>query len=500
LPIAVRLEIGEVNVTVSREQLDYSENTIKILKKKLALAKEEIKSLLAKQYENIVTLEQYFEVKNEFGTLKFANGTEINVGRLIDQKDVDFSNFRYSFLKMPNDKQLFRFFFEVRSYGKKPSRSRYSSKYEFEGGYKEMKQNSNLLYVDGEFSRKIVKQAYLKSEYDLYHIIMKRNLTSAFMKVEIAELFNVHMDKLADDNGKPVDYVQSLMDMQDEYFEIVQANSKDYDAIIVPDDFVASRKKKDGLSKEIRNTTIPVKFIGHYSKQRVKLDDLFNYNMPIFYGTQEDESKLQKAYNMFTALFDKSAVGYYDEYSNKFVTGYNSRSYKNSGGADKKASILFIVLATNNIKYMEYCKKAFKPDEFHQKMLYRKEDKVKSYFQTYDLKTEWDNIDAMYKAKGFEKVSDKWGKKIKEVADYLKSLPTITGNENIGYMKTELSNYFDLSNLKMTAEQKKIAKLIAEIKKLQKDNHKIMEYVRLPYGGELENNTIIEVLQKVMAL
>jgi hypothetical protein len=222
--------------------------------------------------------------------------------------------------------------------------------------------------------------------------------------------------------------------------------------------------------------------------------------MPIFYGTQEDENKLQKAYNMFTALFDKSAVGYYDEYSNKFATGYNSRSYVKNGGTEKKSSILFIVLATNNVKYMEYCKKAYKPDEFHAKMLYRKEDKVKSYFQTYDLKSAWDGIDEMYKCKGFAKVSSKWGNKVKEVADYLKTLPTITGNENIGYMKAELSNYFDLSNLKMTADQKKIAKLIDEVKKLQRDNHKIMEYIRLPYGGELENTSLIDVLQKVMAL
>lgn len=499
LPIAVRLEIGEINVTVSRESLDYSENTIKILKKKLTEAKKEITELLAKQYSNIISLQDYFNVKNEFGNLKFPNGVIINVGRLIEQKDVDFSNFRYNFMKMPNDKQLFRFFFEVKSYGKKPSRSRYSSKYEFEGGYKELQQNSNLLYVDGEFLRKVVKQAYLKSEYDLYHIIGKRNLTDAYFKAEIAELFNVHMDKLADDNGKPVDYVQSLMDMQDEYFEIVQAHAKDYDAIIVPDDFIASRKKKDGLSKDIRNTTIPVKFIGHYSKQRVKLDDLFNYSMPIFYGTQEDESKLQKAYNMFTALFDKAAVGYYDEYSNKFTTGYDTYSHKNNG-TGKKSSILFIVMAANNIKYMEYCKKAYKPDEFYQKMLYRKEDKVKSYFQTYDLKNAWDSVDAMYKTKGFAKVSSKWGNKVAEVSIFLGNLPKISGNENIGYMKSELSNYFDLSNLKMTADQKKIAKLIEDVKKMQKDNHKIMEYIRLPYGGELENTTIIDVLQKVMAL
>lgn len=500
LPIAVKLEIGEINVTVSRESLDYSENTIKILKKKLELAKKEIAQLLAKQYENIVTLEQYFNVKNDFGTLKFANGMSMYVGRLIEQKDIDFANFKYQFMKMPNDKQLFRFFFEVKSYGKKPSRSRYSSKYEFEGGYKELKENDNVLYVEGEFLRKVIKQAYLKSMYDLYHILSKRNLCDAYMKTEVAELFNVSLDKTTDDNGKPVDFIQSLIEMQEEYFEIVQQHAKDYEKVIVPDDFIATRKKKDGISQDIRNTTIPVKFMGHYSKQRVKLDDLFNYNMPIFYGTQEDESKLNKIYDMYCALFDRNAPSYYDEYSHQFTNGYNSYSYKKSGNAPKKNSILFIMLATNNIKYMEYCKKAYKPDEFQTRILYRKEDKVKSYFQTYDLKVEWDKVEEMYTTKNFEKVSTKWGKKIKEVNDYIKALPAVTGNENIGYMKEQLSQYFNLSKLTLTPEQKRISRMIGEILKLQKDNQKIMEHINFHYDNELKSDTLIDILKKVMAL
>ena len=496
LPIAVRLEIGEVNVTVSREQLDYSEATIKILKKKLVEAKAEITELLAKQYCNIVSLEDYFNVKNNFGMLKFANGVEINVGRLIEMKDVDFSNFRYSFLKMPNDRQLFRFFFEVKSYGKKPSRSRYNSKYEFEGGYKELQQNSNLLYVEDEFNRKIVKQAYLKDKYDLYHIITRRNLTDWRMNAEISELFNVHNDKLVDDNGKPIAYVQSLIDMQDEYFNIVRQYASDYDKLEVPEDFIASRKKANGLSQEVRNTTIPVKYIGRHSKQRTKLDDLFKYNMPIFYGTQEDEYKLERAYRMFCALFDKKAVGYYEEYYKEFRSDYDTYSSRKNNTV-KKNSILFIMVATNNIKYMEYCKKAYHVDQFYTKMLYRKEDKVKTYFQTYDLKSEWDNVDAMYRDENFSKLNAAWGKKIKEVSDFIEALPKSEEGGNIGYMKDELSKHFDLTNLQHTPEQKRIARMIAEIQKLQKDNRRIMEYIRIPYG-ELNNDTIIDILKKVM--
>lgn len=250
LPVAVKLEVGEIGVTASRENIDYSENTIKVLKKKLEAVKKEMTDLIAKQYSNIVTLKDYFLVKNDFGVLNFANGMSIKVGNLIKQSDVDFSNFRYQFMKMSNDKQLFRFFFEVKSYGKKPTRSRYSSKYEFDGGYEEMKRNENLLYVNDEFNRKVVKQAWLKSKYELYHIISKRDLVAGYIRGEVAELFNVSLDKLADDNGKPIAYVQSLIDMQEEYFEIVRGKASDYDTIEIPEDFVQSRKNRKVLSKE----------------------------------------------------------------------------------------------------------------------------------------------------------------------------------------------------------------------------------------------------------
>lgn len=437
-------------------------------------------------------------VKNNFGILNFANGMSINVGNLVKQKDIDFSNFRYSFLKMPNDKQLFRFFFEVKSYGKKPSRSRYSSKYEFDGGYDEMKRNSNLLYIDGEFLRKVVKQAWLKSEYELYHIIGKRNLCDAFIRSEIAELFNVHVDTLVDTNGKPIAYVQSLIDMQEEYFDIVRAFAKDYDKIEVPDDFVQNRKnKREVLSKEFRNTTIPVNFIGggyRRGKNRIKLDILFNYNQPIFYGTQEEEAELSKIHSMYCSLFDSNApVTYYSDYDNNLNNGYSRRDNK------IKKSIMFISLAKNNIKYMEYCKKAYKPSEFFTKILYRKEDKVMTYFQTYDLKAEWDKVNSFYKESAFDKISGKWSKKINEIDTFINALPNVS-DSNFGHLKEELSKYFDLSNVRQTLEQKRIGRLIAEVLKLQKDNLNILEFIDMPYDIDKAKDLFFNIMKKIMVL
>lgn len=488
LPIALRLEVGDINVTVSRESLDYSEATIKMLKTKLEDAVTEIKEMLAKQYENIVTLEDYFKVKHEFGVLNFPNGASFKVDSLISQKDVDFSNFKYQFMKMPNDKQLFRFFFEVKSYGKKPKRSRYSSSgSEFEGGYEELKRNNNLLYVEDEFNRKVVKQAYLKSEHELYHIISRRNIANNFVRSEIAELFNVHLDSTVDENGKPVDYIISLQEMQDEYFEIVRREAKDYDKVEVPEDFIESRKR-DKITKEIRNSTIPLRLHGGYraSLERVKMDELIKFRGLIFFGTSEDEYKLKTATKLAEALYGDMVRTSYSSYYGGF-----------SGRKDSKGGILFLQLANNNVKYMEFCRKAMHVDKVKETLWFRKEDAVKKYFQSYEIKEKWNNLDEMYQSDILGKVSSKWGKKLETVKQYLNSLPKVEGSLN--EYKDRLSQIFDLTSV-MSDGDKNITKIIGELKQLEETNNPIMKHINMPYRMEYVSDELVEILKKVMVL
>lgn len=493
MPIALRLEVGEVNVTVSRESIDYSESTIKMLKKRLEAAKKEIAELLAKQYGNIVSLEDYFKVKNDFGKLYFSNGTSINVGKLINQKDIDFSNFKYGFLKMPNDKQLFKFFFESHTYGKKPKKSKYSnSSHEFEGGYDEIQNRSNLLYVENEFTRKVLKQAYLKSVHEMYHIINKRNLCSQFIRAEIGELFNVSLDKTVDDNGKPVPYVQSLIEMQEEYFAIVQRFAEDYDTVEVPEDFVRSRKYHNFITPEMRNTTIPVRFMGG-SRYRVKLDTLFNYNSIIFYGTKDNEHELYKIHNMYCRLFDNESPVTYCDYHGKLTNG----RYRNS---DSKKTIMFVVLAEANVKYMQFCKKAYKPSEFYTRLLRRKEDTVKQYFQTFELVEKYGKLDEIYKSKKFSKIDSKWGKTINDVRKKMEAIPERSKNNSIGYMKAELSQYFDLSNINPNDEHHKTSKDIDDLLFLEASNENVLKHINMPYNFENIDGDLIDILKKIMEL
>ena len=504
LPVALKLEVGEINVTVSRESIDYSESTIKMLRKKLEEVKKEIADMLVKQYEGIVTLEQYFNLKNDFGRLNFGNGLSMYVGNLIKQSDISLSNFSYNILKMPNDKQLFRFFFKVKTMGKKPTgrRSRYNtSSYEFDGGYQELQKHNNLLYITDVFNRKVLKQAYLKHTFELYHIISEINLcTHPEILSDIYDLFSVNLKSVIDEKtGKVDSFIQTLIDMQKEYFTIVQAHAQDYDLLIVPEDFIEERKdRKSKITEEMRKLTIPVKFIEHYGRDRVELSMLFDTRMQIFYGTQEDETKLSRASQIFSLLFDDSLIVNgvnYDKTFTKRSDCYDQKKKKNPN-----AGIMFIMLAHNNVKYMEYCHNANHINTVYDKLLYRKESIVKQYFQTYNTIEQYNSILELYKSKHFAKIDKKWGKKIDDLNAKIKAIPAKAKDNNIGNNRPLLGNYYKLNDIKPTKEQIVINKQIDEIKKLQALNTNVLRWVSMPYSFDKEHTELYKILGKIMVL
>jgi len=497
LPIALKLEVGDINVNVSREAVDYSEKTIKFLKKKLELTKAEIIELIENQYSDIKTLEQYFAVKNDFGKLQFKNGASLYVGNLIEQKDVDFSNFKYSFMKMPNDKQLFRFFFKTKMYGKKPKTSRYSSNSEFDGGYSALLEKNNLLHSNGEFERKIVKQAWLEQKHTTYYIIQRRELNREFIKSEIADLFNVHLDTLETATGRPVASMKSLIEMQVEYMNIVAKNTQNYKTLEVPEDFVASRKRGAGITSELRKKTIPVKFMGGYSKDRVKLSVLFDAKMPIFYGNQEDEHALRNAKRIFDLLFNPNYVVAHCDYNDKLLTR-NECSY--NPDKDCKGQIAFVMVANNNIKHFAHCKKAYHISEFKWRMAYRKEDEVRQYFQMREAIEKYEELDNFYSNGFINLVNQSWGTKVDKIKNYIDNIPETAKEGNIYNYKSTLSSYMNLDNIKPTAEQKSIIDKIEGILDVQKNNEKTLKYFNIPYNAEEIDDELLTLLQLAMTL
>jgi hypothetical protein len=486
-PIAIRLEVGEIGVTVSRETLDYSEATIKLLKKKLIDIKSELIEMISKQYANVVSLEDYFKIKYNFGHIYFPNNSSINVGKMINVTDIDFNNFKYSFMKMPNDKELFRLFFDVTMFGKKlPKRDRFKNNEDDNISYKNIIEKKRVLvYYNNEFQRKIIKQAYLKHAHERYFMISKIEIDRN-MRNDITNLFNVH-DKIVDDNNvltpfALTPFAQSLVDLQDEYFEIIKKYGIDYDGIFVPESFIESRKREK-LSDQIRKSTIPIRFAN--SRYRIKFDHLLKLNYRIFYGTEKDKHSLSTAQNIFKLLFNPCYV--VDSYSNYHQFNHNI-----------KRGILFIQIAESNVQYMKFCKHANHVDDFEKIMIKRKTAVVIGFFQKQIINSLFSKLEKLYTVKSFSNISPVFADKIKKVMAYIESTNHI-GNKDWEYSKDTLSRYYPINDLKSTNKQLLHINTINEGLMMQELNEELVQHIRIPYDLAYNpNDSFWQLMEKIL--
>lgn len=509
LPIAIKLEIGDVNVTASRESLDYSKSTIAMLIKKLDEAKAEIKDMLVKQYENIVSLKQYFNLKTDFGRLEFSNGKTVYVGNLIKQSEIDFSNFKYSFMKMPNDKQLFQLFFNIQTFGEAKKKKRWGSSDDsksFDGGYKEIVSKSNILYLerDVEYQRKIVKMAYLKSEHGMFHIVSPKTMSKRYYLSDICTLFNVHLDDvyLREDNV-PTDtlhpFIVSVIEMQEEYYNIVRENCENYDTLEVPEEFILSRKRGSLLTDEMRKLTIPVMFHGGHGRTRVPLKELFDTNSRIFYGTVEDTYELRNAEQLYTLMFNsKYLIKGYDDY-NKYFEYYNQ--YYGTKKKDlPKGGIMFIQLAVGNIKYMKYCRNASHVSKFKYTFAYRKLPIVEQTFKTQYLYDAYYKLSEFYRDNKFILLDKGWGELIIKVNKYINNLENGKIDNDLLGKRGLLRKYFDIDSIKPDKIHNNILKDISDIQFLENANKEVLNYIFYDRRNRFEDNDLLKILEKVMIL
>ena len=486
LPVAIKLEVGDVGVTVSREQLDYSESTIKTLKAKLVEVQEELTEMLRKQYENVQTLQQYYDAKLNFGHLAFPNGTSIHIGNVIKKTDIDYSNFKYQWMssKFPEDSQLFNLLFDARRFGK-PEPKGYYSNSSFTKNIKGIRSAKHLYYVEGEFNRKMVKQGWLKYNHERYYIIVKNDVMEIGLAT-LCSMFNTDLTDTVTAKGEPTKFMKALMEIQEDFMEIIRDNAEDYDTLDIPEEFIESRKR-ERLGADVLQSTIPVRFHSRYyrSSYRVKIQHLVNLKNKVFYGFKEDEEKLSRAYTIYNLLFDKpNSIESYSEYSDN--------------GFGKAKGICFIQIAKGNEKYMKFMKNAVHVDEIYWKLFHRKAEYVREYMNTYKIMDSFNEIEELYLEEQFAKISSRWSNKVQAVKKYIDALPE--KSTNLDREKWALQKYFNLDDIELTPEQQKWEKEIQDILAFQSKNAKTLEYISLPYRYDREMNPeLVKILAKVMS-
>lgn len=500
IPVAIKLEIGEVNVNASRENLEYNETTIKVIKKKINEVKAELAELLSKQYENVQTLEDYLKVRKNFGSLIFPNGQTVKIDNTVKFRDMVFTKFKYNDIQIPEDAVLFNHFFETKKYGKK-KKGRYNSN-NFNNTYNTLTTSDNVYYVNGDFNRKIIKQAWLNTQHEMYYVIGKSNLNeeNAHSVTNVRSLFGV--DKYLDYQNKVLsDDFKTLLNVQDDYMDIVRHYGKDYDQLVVPDSFIEQRKEARGLSKEILDSTIPVRFTAKYysSIQRVKVEHLTKFNGSIIYGTKDDTDTLRSVYQVYTTLFKNPKVYSSYEYYNN--SGFNTKISNGSNGSKgskgkQEGGIMILTLANNNLKYMQYCKHTINVKDVYWKLFYRKEDMVINHVNSSTLLNKYRSLSDVFRSKDFVKIDSAIGKKINTLNKYVE---LISGNSDIDYISDHINKFFKRSKTKISNEQREHEKILDEIMGLNNQNRRFLEYIKI-YDRDNINDTLIHILKSVLVL
>lgn len=452
-PVALKFEIGDLTVNDSREQLDYSEGTIKILKQKLKDLRTEFCDLLSKQCDGITTLEEYFSSMNNKMLLKLTDSQTINMNFMANDVTIKYKNFKYNkFEHLPNDETLFGLFFNSTIMGARETRYDIRNKRGFSKNYESIIKCENLYFLEGDYKRNNLKLSYLKSQHNRYYLIRKNDF---FNEVAIQKLFK-----------NPLFGIDDVREVMDEYWEIIKANSTDFDSVIVPESFKLERKRRAKIDGEIVINIVSES--RNIDTNRAKIASLIDFNGTIFYGAKEDYAELRKAANLMENVLNKQIINGYDN-------GSFCASYKSTGN-NPKHQLMFAYVAKNNLKYFKDCKKAFDIQYFNVKMLYRYEEQFKDIYCSHKLYKLVEGMNKIFISKSF-------AEKYPNLSDEINLCHKIQkDHENIN--SYYLVKYFSDDMLK---DNKKYEKYQESIEKIQKINDyflKFMRYIDVPYYPE----------------
>jgi hypothetical protein len=397
IPIALKFNIGDLNVTASRESLDYSEKTKKVIIEKIKLVKEEIQKIYNKQIEHIVELDEYLAYREHKNYLKLGDSS-FGVSGFIDTKVLPV-NFKYSELPtIPQNNNMFSLVYNVHRIGKKQRHNTYIGSYD---GL--MNNNNKIFHVKGyAFKKNNHKTAYLREQFgETVYVLTKKHFD---VDDEFEMLYRgcgvVKYDrydgKLTDwfmDEKKAKNLVKKFIK---DLWAIAEKNTEDFN-FTVPEDFVEARKTK--MRKKRQGITV-LNVRDHENwntHMEIKSTELENYRGKIFYGFREDEDKIGKCINIHKKVFGgKHLLQPYRDFSSKCI---------NNNG--KKKGTMIIQVRKNEVKYYERLPNAYHVNNYIQIMLSRKYEQIENHFKYTKLKTFLDEVPELFHHPDFGRVSKK---------------------------------------------------------------------------------------------
>jgi len=469
IPVAIKANISDINITMNRESVEYSDETIAFLRKKMEEVKQELADLYIAQCGEINSIKDYLKYKQSRFELKINENDRINlISVFSSQNSLVLTNFPYNNIKnIINDESLLNIFFQIKMYGNKPT------KYDkgLTGSFTEIYVKENIYYSDQKFNRKVLEQAYLKHKYERFYIIKPK-----FDYSDTDNIIGAFLDKFNSDGNKLTPTIENeIISLFNEISQEINSNVKQYNDIVIPEDFIANKKiTKQILQKS--NTIINIstcRFLGKTNKEKARISDLAKFKGRIFYGMQEDAQELDFAQDIFEELFDK-----------KFIA-------KNNNLYNREKTILFLKTTKANEKLIKMLPNAKHINMFKHLILRRKIEKVKDTFCRQAVKEKFDSIDSIYKLHGFDMVDVDIADKVERVKTAISALES----SKIDLNNVNVKNLLKSLNIDFTykfVEEENLNYLY----ELSKKNKEVLDYLRIYYINDVTINILKLLIKK----
>lgn len=383
VPVAIKMEIGEIGVTVSREAIDYTEATKKLIKKRLLEVKAEMLDMLDKQHAKLDSLEDFYRMEDSSSTLFISKNDSIDVRCFSSNRQVVFS--KLDALEIPSQAEVIHQFYDVSMYGKKGKRE-----HTWDKSLKSVAgEHVYLVNAGEEMPRK--KNAYMKYTFKHFYSLKRKNLTIS----EVKHLIKRLTPKNSTATNKVI--FNQFRELQKDVYKLVEKKAKRYSSIVVPDGFTVSSGRTYNPNHELPITYASSRY--GFTKEKVKMSVIVNCKATIFYGDLDSETEMQWASDQYKSLFLPKA-------NNKFSLGYYD---------DNAFPVRFVMVAKNNLKYITELKNVKPLIEFN-KMLIRKRDAVMKTIEREMFFTRLNNQNTLFMNENLFSAIDKdFTKTIKKV-------------------------------------------------------------------------------------
>lgn len=290
LPIGIKIPMGELEPIRSREDVKYTEESIKIINEYINACLEEIKTLYSKEQQTIYDIFEYKPIRYEKGNIKIDEGLYLDTREVIndykykyylaDELNVKSVNF--------NIEELFSEIYQV---SHRIVDGRRTTKFNYF--------NWDVLFYR---TKKEYKNENLKNKFiNNGNIIRKKpNFKPKKFYNDMVHLFNLQNDE----KGSKLKKVGIIYrDLRQHMLKF----SKPYSKIVIPEEFIEANKINRG---RLDKTKIIVHKVNSWSssyrkspkkdwKKEVTIEELNKFKGLLIYGSKEDERLLESISEMF---------------------------------------------------------------------------------------------------------------------------------------------------------------------------------------------------------